>query len=60
MARCAHSDFRKRQRVLVIFKSGKKFVDRYMETKSKYIYFEKLGLVKKSHIRQVLIYRGEK
>jgi hypothetical protein len=52
-----HTDFRRGQKVFVVMKDGTKFVDKYIEQKSKVIIFENSGRVSLRKIRSNTIFR---
>ena len=58
---CPHTNFRKGQRIVVILKSGgrfiDKFIDKFIEKKSTYIITENNGRTPIKNIRQAVIKR---
>jgi len=52
-----HLDFRKGQKVLVIFNNGQKMVDRFVERKSKALVLEDSGRIALGDIRATSIYK---
>jgi hypothetical protein len=53
-----HTSTYKGKRVFVRLKAGGQFVDKFLDTKSKYIIFEKFGKVSKREIASFTIYRN--
>jgi len=54
-----HTEFRKGQRLIVTMRDGKKFVDKYDETKSGVVILRETGKHKIKDIRAITIYRGQ-
>ena len=55
---CPHTEFRKGQRVIVIFKDGRKLVDKYLQKRSGFVVLKESGSVKLSEVRQISIFRA--
>lgn len=54
-----HTSTYKWKRVFVVLKTGDKFVDRFMEKKSGYVFFEEKGKIAKSAIKTMTIFRHQ-
>lgn len=57
MSGCPHTEFRRGQRVMLIMTSGKRIIDKYVESKSGVILMRESGRVKTSKIRSAVIYK---
>lgn len=58
MVNCAHTSFRKGQRVRVFLKDGGFIIGKFVENKSKSVRVGEYAIAK-SKIRQIVIFKGE-
>ena len=54
-----HTSTYKWKRVFVVLKNGDKFVDRFMDKKSGYVFFQEQGKIAKSQIKTMTIHRHQ-
>ncbi|MFA5880236.1 MAG: hypothetical protein WC860_08745 [Candidatus Margulisiibacteriota bacterium] len=54
-----HSSTYKGKRVYIVLKDGASFVDKFVDTKSGYVYTQEKGKLRKADIRTMTIYRNQ-
>ena len=54
-----HSGTYKNKKVYVVMKNGQEFVDRFIDSKSNYIFLDQKGKLNKKSIRTLTIYRHQ-
>lgn len=54
-----HFSVRQGKRVLVLYKDGRKEIDRFLKAEDRYVYLRRLGRVPISELRTLSIYRDE-
>ena len=52
-----HSSTYKGKRVYIVLKNGEKFVDKFVDKKSGYVFTEQKGKIRKADIKTMTIYR---
>lgn len=54
-----HTSVHKNKKVMVRFRDGRKVLDRFLDKKSGFIFFKKLGKVRVNEIRTLSFYKGK-
>lgn len=58
--KATHGTFYRGKRVILRMRDGRIVIDRFVETRSRYLIFEELGKVLREDIASATIYRGDR
>jgi hypothetical protein len=59
-SKATHGTFYRGKRVVLRMRDGRIVIDRFVETRSRYLVFEELGKVLREDIASATIYRGDR
>lgn len=58
--KATHGTFHRGKRVILRMRDGRIVIDKFVETRSRYLVFEELGKVLREDIASATIYRGDR
>lgn len=59
MSKCPHTDFKKRQKLMVTMNDGHRYLDKFVEKKSGVVILADSGRVSLRGVRAITIFRGQ-